>query len=91
MVYKFVFMIRIMSKLILTNNRSNHRRCSLRKGVLRNFAKFTGKFTFLLKKRLRYRCFPVNFAKPFHRTRLDDCLLKAIKEIIQLDHGLLNF
>ena len=24
-------------------NRSSHRRCSLRKGVLRNFAKFTGK------------------------------------------------
>ena len=36
--------------------RSNHRRCSVRKGVLRNFAKFTGKHlcqshcaTFLIK------------------------------------------
>ena len=25
------------------NNRSSHRRCSVRKGVLKNFAKFTGK------------------------------------------------
>ena len=25
------------------NSRSSHRRCSLREGVLRNFAKFTGK------------------------------------------------
>ena len=53
-----------------------------KKGVLRNFAKFTGKHLYqslflnkvsglrpatLLKKRLRYRCFPVNFAK-FLRT-----------------------
>ena len=57
-------------------------RCSVRKGVLRNFAKFTGKrlcqsFFFnkvsglrpatSLKKRLWYRCFPVNYAK-FLRT-----------------------
>ena len=48
------------------------------KGILRNFAKFTGKHMFqslffnkvaglrpvtLLKKRLWHRCFPVNFAK----------------------------
>ena len=40
-----------------------------RKSVLRNFAKFTGKYpclclraATLLKKRLWYRCFPVNFA-----------------------------
>ena len=32
-------------------------------GVLRNFAKFTGKPATLLKKRLWHRCFPVNFAK----------------------------
>ena len=39
--------------------RSSHRRCSVRKGALRNFAKFTG-------KHLWHRCF-VNFAK-FLRT-----------------------
>ena len=40
-----------------------------RKSVLRNFAKFTGKYpclclraATLLKKRLWHRCFPVNFA-----------------------------
>ena len=58
--------------------RSSHQRCSAKKGVLRNFAKFTGKHlcqsTFfnkvaglrsatLLKKILWHRCFPVNFAK----------------------------
>ena len=58
--------------------RSSHRRCSRRKDVLRNFAKFTetdlcqrlffNKATglrpaTLLKKKLWRRCFPVNFAK----------------------------
>ena len=63
-------------------SRSSHQRCSVRKGALRNFTKFTGKhlcqsFFFnkvagvrpatLLKKRLSRRCFPVNFVK-FLRT-----------------------
>ena len=39
--------------------KSNHRRRSVRKGILRNFAKFVT----LLKKRLWHRCFSVNFAK----------------------------
>ena len=59
--------------------RSSRRRCSVRKGVLWNLAKFTGKHlcqslffnkvkpATLLKKRLWYKCFPVNFAK-FLRT-----------------------
>ena len=66
----------------LTSFRSSHRRCSVKKGVLRNFAKFTGKHLCqslffnkvaglrpetLLKKRLWHKCFPVNFAK-FLRT-----------------------
>ena len=60
----------------------SHWRCSTRKGVLRNFAKCTGKDLFqgfffnkvtglrpttLLKRKLWCRCFPVNFAK-FLRT-----------------------
>ena len=64
------------------NFRSSHQRCSMKKGVLRNFTKFTGKHlrqslffnevaglrpATLLKKRLWRRCFPVNFAK-FLRT-----------------------
>ena len=57
--------------------RSSHRRCSVRKDVLRNLTKFTEKHLcqslFLMKlqafikKRLRHRCFPVSFAK-FLRT-----------------------
>ena len=57
--------------------RSSHRRCSIKKGVLRNFAKFTGKHlcqrlffkktATLLKKSLWHRCFLVNFEK-FLRT-----------------------
>ena len=62
--------------------RSSHRRCSVRKGALRNFAKFTGKHpcqslfynkvaglrpATLSKKRLWHGCFPVNFSK-FART-----------------------
>ena len=59
------------------------------KGVLRNFAKFTGKNLCqslffkklfkktLSKKRLWHRCFPVNFAKflatPFYKAPLEDC------------------
>ena len=58
--------------------RNSHQRYSVRKGVLRNFAKLRGKHlcqvlffnkvagpepATLLKKRLWRRCFPVNFAK----------------------------
>ena len=54
------------------------RRCSVKKGVLRNFKKFTGKHrcqslffnkvatltpATLLKKRLWHSCFPVNFVE----------------------------
>ena len=66
------------------NVRSSLRRCSVKKGVLRNFAKLTGKHqcqrvffnkvagfrsATLLKKIFLHRCFPVNFAR-FLRTPL---------------------
>ena len=62
--------------------RSRHRKCSVKKGVLKNFSKFTGKHlcqsllfnkvasfrpAALVKKRLWHGCFPVNFEK-FLRT-----------------------
>ena len=47
-----------------TKYRSSHQRCSMKKGVFRNFTKFTGKD---LYQRLWYKCFSVNFAK-FLRT-----------------------
>ena len=58
--------------------RGSHRRCSVRKNVLKNFAKFAGKHlcqslffnkvtrlrpATLLKKGLWHRCFPMNFCK----------------------------
>ena len=67
---------------IQMTTRSSHQSCSVRKGVLRNFAKFTWKYLrqvlfynkvagpepgTLLKKRLWHICFPMNFAK-FQRT-----------------------
>ena len=67
---------------VQTWNRSSHQRCSVKNGVLRNFAKFAGKHlcqrlflnklarlrpATLLKKKLWHGCFPVNFAK-FLRT-----------------------
>ena len=66
----------------LRGNRSSHRRCSVRNGILRKLAKFTGKHLCkslffnkvsglrpltLLKRRLWHKCFPMNFAK-FLRT-----------------------
>ena len=55
-------------------NRSSHQICFVNKGILRNFAKFTGKHmcllrpATLLKKRLRHRCFPVNFPRFLRRS-----------------------
>ena len=51
-----------------TVNRSSYKKCSIRKSVLKNFAKFTGKLmclrpAILFKKRLWHRCLPVNFEK----------------------------
>ena len=70
-------LIPTLNKII---SRSSHQRGSLRKGVIRKFTKFTEKHlcqsffsccnkatATLLKKRLWYRCFPVDFAK-FSRT-----------------------
>ena len=79
----YCFSSKCQSYLVEAKVRSSHRRCSIRKGVLRNFAKFTGKHmcqslflnkvaglrptASLLKERLWRRCFPVNFTK-FLRT-----------------------
>ena len=80
-VYKYT--ISFLEKTKLSSRfKSSHQRCSIKKGVLRNFIKFTGKYlcqslflnkvaglrpATLLKKRLWHRCFPANFAK-FLRT-----------------------
>ena len=71
----------------MTTSRNSHQSCSLRKGVLRNFVKFTGKHPCrslffnkvvekeLFKKRLWRMCFPVNFAKFLRTPFLADYLL----------------
>ena len=47
--------------------RSSRRRCSVRKGIFKNFTEFTWthlcKSFLFIRKRLWHRCFPVNFAK----------------------------
>ena len=73
---------KLLQQFYWISSRSSHRRCSVRKGVLRNFAKFIGNCQCqslflikvaglrpLLKKRLWVfsECSPVNFAK-FVRT-----------------------
>ena len=61
--------------LVFPHVRSSHQKCSVKKDVLRNFGKFTGKHLCqsryfnkvaglrpLSKQRLWHSCFPVNFA-----------------------------
>ena len=73
----FWWISRNLEEHLFWRTRSSHQRCSLRKGVLPNFAKFTGNtcarvlFKYncqpwpptLVIKRLWHRCFPVNFGK----------------------------
>ena len=80
--YIKVKITKIACKFAAKSDRSSHQRCFLKKDVLKNFAKLTGKhlcqsFFFnnvaglrlatLLKNTLWHRCFPMNFAK-FLRT-----------------------
>ena len=78
-------------------DRSSHRRCSVRKDVLRNFAKFTWKHlcqglfmsgpkaSTFLKKRLWHRCFPGNSAKllktPFLQNTSGKLLLFRVNRV----------
>ena len=75
--------------------RSSHRKCSGKKCVLRNFAKFTGKdlcqslfcdkVATLLNKILWHRSFPVNFANflrtPFLQNAFRRLLLSVFGEV----------
>ena len=79
--------------------RGTHRRCSIEKGVLKNFAKFTGKHlcqslffnevadlgpATLLKKILLHRCFPVNFSKFLRAPYLKDTFGQLVLFVIIL-------
>ena len=97
-----VLMKMSMRKFEILRDRSSHQRCSIKKDVLRNFPKFTGKHlcqvllfnkvaglrpATLLKKRLWRRCFPVNILK-FLRT----LFIYFIPETLEMasDHTLLD-
>ena len=69
--------------------RSSHRRCSVNKAALNDFAIFTGKHLkacYFIKKRLQHKGFPVNTAK-FLRTPIS----KNICERLLLDLFLTHF
>ena len=70
--FVFCFLFLLFFKNVSSKFKSSHWRCSVKKGVLKIFTKFTGKHLWLspatlLKRRLRHRCFPLNFVK-FLRT-----------------------
>ena len=101
---KFVLRLvfRDVSPNMVAEYRSSHRRCSARKSVLRNFAKFTGKhpsqsFFFyivaglrpvtLLTNRLWHRCFPLK-SVIFPRTHFYRTALgECFQEYFQQIHG----
>ena len=76
----WIFPAQLILHLILTLFRCSHRRCSVKKGVLKSFANFIGKClwwslfliklqTFsLIKKILQHRCFPVRPPKSLRTT-----------------------
>ena len=69
--------------VFLSVNKSNHKCCSIKKVVLKNFAIFTGKYLCwslsfwnnFIKMRLQHRCFSMNIAK-----LLKTAILKSICE-----------
>ena len=81
--------------------RSSHERCSVRKCVLRNFTKFTGKhlcqslffnkvaglrLVTVLKKRLRHRCFPVSLVKFLRTSFLHRLATASDPRVLFQDH-----
>ena len=63
-------------------NRSSRRRCSFKKGVLRNFAKFTGKHL-CQRNLMNRRCSVKNFRNMHSKTPvLESVLLKRVNFII---------
>ena len=85
--------------------RSSHWRCSVRKGVLKNFANFTGKhlcWSLILwsckpsackffKKRLQHKCFPVKFPKLLRIPILRNICKRLLLEVLYKKVVLKNF
>ena len=79
--------------------RSNHRRCSIKKVVLKNFANIHKKTPLLqslfnnvaglrpcsfIKKRLQHRCFPVNIAKSARTPNLKNICTRLLLHLFSL-------
>ena len=76
------------------NTSSSHCSFSIKKAILRNFGNFTGKHLYwslfaieLQAKRLKHRCFPVEYSK-FLKTEVYDWLL--LKPVLSPGASLLN-
>ena len=87
------------------NKRSSNHRTS-NKGVLKNFAKFTGKHLCqslffnkvsglrpgtLFKKILWHRCFPVNFAKFLRTSFLQNTCGRLLLKIVKVRHQIIFY
>ena len=72
--------------------RSSHQRCFIKKGPLKNFAKYKSQAATLLNKKLWRSCFPVNFAKLLRTSflRNTEWLLLNILNLSILESELLN-
>ena len=82
-----VFLWLTLNKCYSEVLKSSHRWCSVKKGVLRNFARFTGRHLCQsLFFNSWHRCFPVNFAKllrtPFQQDTSRRLLLSFYKKIL---------
>ena len=64
---EFPHTVSLYSFMNTSRVRSSHQRCSVRKGVIRNFAKFTGKHRCFTRKHRKAQVFSGQFAK-FLRT-----------------------
>ena len=97
------YMIEIFWRKQLTAFRSSHPEVFGKKGVLRNFTKFTGKHlcqnlffnkvaglspATLFKKRLWHRCFPVEFCGISKNTFLHRTPLNAASELLPLNSNI---
>ena len=82
-----VFLWLTLNKCYREVPKGSHRWCSVKKGVLRNFARFTGRHLCQsLFLNSWQRCFPVNFAKflrtPFQQDTSRRLLLSFYKKIL---------
>ena len=84
----WIFPAELILQLLLTLSRSSHRRRSVKKGDLKSFASFTGKYLWwsvvaniqacnFVTKRLQKRCFPVKFTK-FLKTPISKNICKRL-------------